>query len=82
MCIAGICPTLTQAFAFLAVPWPRDPTVTLTGCVHQLHIEVLEAEAEEHSVESIVAAVGRTAQQAAKFFAKLTSPGPGGGAAK
>jgi imidazoleglycerol phosphate dehydratase HisB len=56
--------------------------VTLTGCVHQLHIEVLEAEAEEHSVESIVAAVGRTAQQAAKFFAKLTSPGPGGGAAK
>jgi hypothetical protein len=47
--------------------------VTLTGCVHQMHIEVLEVEPEEHSVENIVAAVGRTAQQAAQFFGQVVS---------
>ncbi|KAG8468521.1 hypothetical protein KFE25_013604 [Diacronema lutheri] len=45
--------------------------VTLTGCVHQMHIEVLEAEGNDHSVESIVAAVSRTAQSAGRSFGNL-----------
>ena len=66
----------------LAVARHSNLAVTLTGCVHQLHIEVLDTESDEHSVESIVAVVGRTAQQAGKLFAKLMSTGPSGGAAK
>lgn len=54
--------------------------VTLTGCVHQMHIETLETEDDDHSVESIVAAMSRTAKSASQKFssllAKLTEAPP------
>lgn len=57
--------------------------VTLTGCVHQMHIETLEVEGEDHSVESMVAAASRAANSATAtlsgLLAKLTRPPPGGG---
>ncbi|KAJ1632817.1 hypothetical protein T492DRAFT_985857 [Pavlovales sp. CCMP2436] len=47
--------------------------ITLTGCVHNMHIETLETDADDHSVAALGSALSLSAQSLARYARKVLS---------